>query len=161
MAWSITGHAKLRGDYIWFRGITINKSDISLVIKRPPILCIQGKEIKLLELPQAIGQPTGVYFLFLETLKDGDVLFYIGRSRNVISRVGEHIGLIPFTHAYFVPCRHTKLSVLETFLIERFAPKYNGSRKFTQRENTARKKVIDYPEEEGKVFREPTGAWIR
>lgn len=62
----------------------------------------------------------GVYFLF-----DGEELVYIGRSDNMLMRIGQHIsdGHKRFDRFELYPTSDSKR--LEGFLIEALAPRYN------------------------------------
>lgn len=65
---------------------------------------------------------TGIYFLIHE-----GVVVYVGQSRNIRSRIGQHIseGAKVFDSIAHVPCAASALAGLETKYIEKLMPKYN------------------------------------
>lgn len=79
---------------------------------------------KLRKTAQRVELVTGIYFLFLD-----DELVYIGKSVNVISRIGGHLSdpLKTFTHFTFVPVPLERLAKEELRLIRRFRPRLNRS----------------------------------
>lgn len=67
----------------------------------------------------------GIYFL----LSSGSVV-YVGQSRNVLGRIGNHISFSPyrFDEVRFVPVHEDlsdKLCIIEKHFIDKFRPKYN------------------------------------
>ena len=62
----------------------------------------------------------GVYFLF-----DGDELVYVGKSKNIMARIGTHIADEQKTFDSFEIFETDDYSRLEEFLIRLLKPKYN------------------------------------
>ncbi len=67
------------------------------------------------------AQLTAVYFLF-----DADELVYIGQSKNMLSRIGQHIkGSKAFDSYTFIECGEDELDGLEAAYIKQYQPKLN------------------------------------
>jgi hypothetical protein len=73
-----------------------------------------------LEIYEMPLQVRGVYILF-----DRSGIQYVGQSLNVYKRVGDHVGKIRFSGAYYIPCKKTLLGTLEARLIRALRPLQN------------------------------------
>lgn len=71
----------------------------------------------------SLSLKSGVYMLF-----KGNSLVYIGQSKNVLARVGQHVteGVKEFDGASFVPCQPELMDALESTLIHLLRPPLNG-----------------------------------
>lgn len=72
----------------------------------------------------SLGLKSGVYMLF-----KGNSLVYIGQSKNVLARVGQHVTerVKEFDGASFVPCQPELMDALESTLIHLLRPPLNGA----------------------------------
>ena len=79
-----------------------------------------GEELLSLNVP--VGGPlSGVYFLC-----EMDEVLYVGKSSNVVTRVGTHLANnIPFTTVFYLPCPAGEAEVTEAEFIKCLQPPYN------------------------------------
>ena len=94
-----------------------------------------GKTMRYTEFYVDGDKIAGCYVLFME-----DVAMYVGRSRNIMHRVGGHLGKDrrastlsygDFDRVRLYYCGEDELDLLEAYLIRKFQPKVNvhGMRK--------------------------------
>lgn len=81
----------------------------------------------LLKIAQPFPKCEGIYFLF-----DGEEIVYVGQSKDVCRRVGNHRlkkrehEPKTFDKFAFIQCDAEKIDEIETFYIAKFNPKYNN-----------------------------------
>jgi excinuclease UvrABC nuclease subunit len=69
---------------------------------------------------------SGVYFLCR-----AKTVVYVGRSRNLICRIGEHIRSLEFDEVFYVPCIGDEMVAMEKRYISTIKPEHN---KFVERQ---------------------------
>lgn len=79
-------------------------------------------EQELLKISRKVTKSKGVYFLI-----DGNDIVYVGKSNNIVSRIGEHLHekTKNFNRYYTHPNLNNSTYIMEELYIRLFRPKYN------------------------------------
>lgn len=82
----------------------------------------------IIEVRREAYRVSGVYFLF-----KGDDLLYIGQSKNLMRRLGDHASQINFDSYAIFPCPSEDLDHTERSLILKFLPPLNSETEMVKR----------------------------